>query len=212
MLDVEPEHGYPYVVVLQGDVHMLRTVRSENTTDLYRVNASNDGTEPVSTLLNEALYSPTLFEHNGRWWLMGTLRPQVDAALYIYHASHPSGPFAPHMLNPVKCDIAGARPAGTPFVDEGLLWRPALDLSDPGSPAVVIHRVDALSPDLFAETPHRTVEAFYNSAYGRGVRTLCAMGDVTLVDGLRSPLLAASEANASRSKRKRSRTSNQNDA
>ncbi len=212
MLDVEPEHGYPYVVVLQGDVHMLRTVRSENTTDLYRVNASNDGTEPVSTLLNEALYSPTLFEHNGRWWLMGTLRPQVDAALYIYHASHPSGPFAPHMLNPVKCDIAGARPAGTPFVDEGQLWRPALDLSDPGSPAVVIHRVDALAPDRFAETPHRTVEAFANSAYGRGVRTVCAMGDVTLVDGLRSPLLAASEANASRSKRKRSRTSNQNDA
>ncbi len=212
MLDVEPEHGYPYVVVLNGEVHMLRTVRSENKTDLYRLNDANDGAEPFVTLINEALYSPTLFEHQGLWWLMGTRRPQEDAALYIYFAAHPQGPFEPHLLNPVKCDIAGARPAGTPFVDDGQLWRPALDLSDPGSPAVVIHRVDMLAPDLFAETPHRTVEAFTNSAYGRGVRTLCAMGDVTLVDGLRSPLLAASKANAGRSKRKRSRTSNQNDA
>lgn len=210
MLEVERDHAYPYVVLVNGAPHVLRTVRSEGTTDLYRVNDANDGLDPVSVLLDVALHSPTLFEHEGRWWLMGTQEPLRDAALYMYHGASPTGPFAPHLLNPVKCDVRSARPAGTPFSHEGVLWRPALDVSDPQRPAVVLNKLLSLSPEAFAEEPGRMLEGFTSTAYGRGVRTLCAMGEVTLVDGLRSPVLSASKANASRSKhRKRSKPSDE---
>lgn len=210
MLEVERDHAYPYVVLINGVPHVLRTVRSEGTTDLYRVNDANDGLDPVAVLLDVALHSPTLFEHAGRWWLLGTQEPLRDAALYAYHGASPTGPFAPHVSNPVKCDVRSARPAGTPFIHEGILWRPALDVSDPQRPAVVLNRVLSLSPDTFAEEPGRMLEGFKSTAYGRGVRTLCAMGEVTLVDGLRSPVLSAAKANAGRSKhRKRSKPSDE---
>ncbi len=37
------------------------------------------------------------------------------------------GPWEPHRRNPVKCDVRGSRPAGTPFVHGGELYRPAQD-------------------------------------------------------------------------------------
>lgn len=203
MLEVERDHAYPYVVLVNGVPHVLRTVRSEGSTGLYRVNDTNDGLDPVAVLLDVALHSPTLFEHDGRWWLMGTQDPLRDAALFAYHGASPTGPFTPHLFNPVKCDVRSARPAGTPFAHEGVLWRPALDVSDPQRPAVVLNKVLSLSPDTFAEEPGRMLEGFTSTAYGRGVRTLCAMGEVTLVDGLRSPVLSASKANAGRSKRRK---------
>ncbi len=203
MLEIDRDHAYPYVLELDGRPHVLRTVRTEGITGLYRLNDGNDGFEPSVTLVNVALHAPTLFQHGGSWWLLGTQDPCADAALFIFHAPGPRGPFLPHAQNPVKCDLHSARPAGTPFMHEGVLWRPALDMSDTHHPAVVFNKVTALSPSRFAEEPGRLFDGFTNTAYGLGVRTLCAMGDVTLVDGLRSPVLSASEANASRSKRRK---------
>ncbi len=210
MMEVEPDHAYPYVVLVKGEPHLLRTVQSEGTTDLYRVNDANDGLDPVAVLVNVALHSPSLFEHDGRWWLLGTQDPLRDAALFVYHGPSPTGPFVPHALNPVKCDVRSARPAGTPFVHAGELWRPALDASAPSHPAIVLNKVTTLSPDDFMEEPGRILEGFASTAYGRGMRTLCAMGEVTLVDGLRSPVLSGSKANAKSGKhRKRSKPSSE---
>ena len=60
MMEVEPDHAYPYVVLVKGEPHLLRTVQSEGTTDLYRVNDANDGLDPVAVLVNVALHSPSL--------------------------------------------------------------------------------------------------------------------------------------------------------
>lgn len=199
MMDVNGQHAYPFTIALEGAPHVICTLLRENRTDLMRINATNEGFDPVATLLHHALHAPTLIEHNGRWWLMGTRDPLPDTALYLYHADSPLGPFTEHPMNPVLCDARSARPAGTPFVYQGVLWRPGLDatLSD-GRSAIVLNKVVELSPDRFREEPSRRIESFGYTAYGEAVRTLCAMGDQTLVDGLRSPVLRASKANGSR--------------
>ena len=61
------------------------------------------------------IVDPTLFKHEGRYWLLFTL--QDDGAwgnqkLYAYHAPALDAPWVPHALNPVKCDIGATRPAG----------------------------------------------------------------------------------------------------
>lgn len=202
MLDTVPDAGYPYTIQHQGGTHAVINDAGEDRVVLMKVSDANDAlVEPV-VLLNMALHAPSLFEHGGRWWLMGTSDPAPNAMLRAFHAQHAEGPYTEHACSPLKCDARHARPAGTPFVHVGQLYRPALDASDPDHPAVWINRIDQLDPQIFLETPVRRIDGFAATAYGRGVRTISAMGDVTLVDGLRSPVLSGSRANAKRGRSK----------
>lgn len=203
MLHLGADHGYPYTLTIEGRIWALRTDAVNDRTEVLRVNDTNDGMDEAVQLLPRALFAPTLFMHDGRWWLMGTRDPLPDAELHIFHSASPFGPFIAHAQNPVKCDVRSSRPAGTPFMHDGTLWRPALDASIPDAYAVVLNKVTELTPDRFNEESHRRIEGFPSTAYGRGVRTVCAMGDLTLVDGLRSPVVEGSRANGSRSKRRR---------
>lgn len=204
MLALADDHAYPYVVEIEGTVHMLRAEPEAGRTEMHQLNADNEGFEFRAVLLDRALHAATLFPYDGRWWLMGTRDGLEDEGLSVYYADSPLGPFTAHAMDPVKIDVRSARPAGTPFVHEGVLWRPAFDASIGDNPGVVLNKVLLLTPDEFQEEPGRRIDGFSATSYGRGVRTICAMGDVTLVDGLRSPILSASKANASRSSKRRS--------
>ena len=154
-------------------------------TALYRMTAASDGLEPGPVILDRRLCSPILFQHAGKWWLMGTDPEWPDAMLLIFHATSIQGPFTPHTLSPVKLDVRSARPAGPPFAAQGRLWRPAVDASDPAHPTVVIMAVEHLSTDQFQEHMHRKLPLFTSTFYPHGCRTIHGMGDVTLVDGLK---------------------------
>lgn len=198
MLDSVPGAGYPYVVRIGDAVHAAITDLERGEVRLRPVASDNSALEEGRAILAEPLLAPTLFEHGGRWWLFGTKQPYPEALLHAYHAASPWGPFTPHASAPLKCHVAHSRPAGTPFTHQGQLYRPALDATDPLHPAVWIMRIDHLSPEGFVEHPVRRLAGFSSTAYGMGVRTVSAIGDVTLVDGLRSPVLQASKANARR--------------
>ncbi|MFP3900239.1 MAG: hypothetical protein ACLFXM_05250, partial [Acidimicrobiia bacterium] len=107
-----------------------------------------------------------------------------DADLHVWHAADLVGPWSPHRRNPVKMDVRSARPAGTPFVVDGVLHRPAMDNSRTYGGRVVINRVVELTPDTFEERPAAVVPPF-PGPFGRGIHTLAAAGPVTIVDGKR---------------------------
>ncbi|MEO8591125.1 MAG: hypothetical protein ABI432_17235 [Flavobacteriales bacterium] len=192
--------GYPYVVEHEGAVHVV--VTHTTGTDLYRLNTTNDGLDHLVSLVAEPLHAPTLFQVEGRWWLFATDPALPDIALLAFHANDLQGPYTAHALNPLKMDVTSSRPAGTPFQRDGVWWRPALDASRPDTSAVVLNRIVILTPDLYVEETVRRIEAFRGTTYGRGLRTLCAMGPITLVDGLRSPIVSADKATTSRSKKR----------
>lgn len=210
MLETGDDLGYPCTVTIDGRPHAVISEPKRREVLLLPVNEDNDGFGEGQVLLGLALHSPTLFEHQGRWWLMGTRAPYPDAQLHAYYAPGPRGPFTEQACSPMKCDLRHARPAGTPFVHHGQLYRPALDATQPGHLAVWINRVDALDPERFSEVPVQRIAGFEATAYGQGVRTLSAIGQVTLVDGLRSPMLDGDKANAqrdrSRQRRRKDRT------
>ncbi len=202
MLDDVENAGYPFVASVRGVVHAVITDSERQEVRLRPVSSDNASLDAGVVILRDALHAPTLFEHDGHWWLLGTRDPWPEAMLHAYHATSPHGPFTEHARSPIKCDARHARPAGTPFIHEGLLYRPALDCSDPLRPAVWINRVDILSAEAFHEAPVRRINAFPATAYGQGVRTISAIGDLTLVDGLKSPVLEGAKANASRDRKK----------
>ena len=103
--------------------------------------------------------------------------------LFLFHAPGPTGPWAPHSGNPVRRGLRGSRPAGTPFIHKGQLFRPAMD-----SPRTYGRRIpprDATVADRVRGELASVVEPFASGPYRYGVHTLSAVGDRTLVDGLR---------------------------
>ena len=100
-----------------------------------------------------------------------------------------TGPWVPHQLEPVKIDAASARPGGTPFVRDGVLYRPAQDCSIRYGGRLALNRVDVLDQRRFAETPIRFIEPVAELPHG--MHTLSRAGAATLIDGNRTRFVAA---------------------
>lgn len=190
MLTLPSHLSYPYVVSTEDEqgapvVYVIPENAASGGVDLYRVDAGNEGLELVQRLLDVPLYDPTVFRHDGRWWMLGTVAPLTNVHLMAFHAPALTGPWTAHAGNPIKTDIRSARPAGTPFVHEGVLYRPGQDSSSTYGHRVVIHRVLRLTPHAFEEEPVRTVGPVRACAWNKGMHTISAMGEITLVDGKR---------------------------
>src|SRR5207253_8229013 len=63
-----------------------------------------------------------------RWprdWSSDVCSSDLDDELHLFHAERLTGDWQPHPRNPVKSDARSARPAGSLFVRDGALYRPA---------------------------------------------------------------------------------------
>jgi hypothetical protein len=85
----------------------------------------------------------------------------------------------------VKTDVRTARPAGTPFVVDGRLYRPAQDCSDEYGGAVVLNEVELITPNGYHERAVKVLRPGRGWAYERGLHTVSAFGDHLLVDAKR---------------------------
>jgi len=178
--------SYPYIVEHQRMVYCIpEAFRSSNIT-LYRRNFSEEAfIEDRLMLDNIEAVDPTLFFHEGYWWLFFTIKEYSTTHLYIYYSDDLKGKYKPHRRNPVKIDICSSRPAGTPFVFEGQLYRPAQDCSVTYGGRVVINQVVRLTTEEFDEKIIRAVDAVTGSPFNKGLHTISQVGDYTLIDGKR---------------------------
>ncbi len=183
-----PVHAsYPYLVVDRGEIYCIPETNESREIGLHRAVDFPTRWEKVGTLVSGvAALDPTVFRHEGRWWLTCTDRDVGEnMPLFVWHARNLEGPWEPHALNPVKADIRSSRPAGTPFVHGAILYRPAQDCSRMYGGGIVINRIVRLTPTEFAEEPAATVEPFSESPFPDGIHTLSGVGDITLIDSKR---------------------------
>jgi len=127
----------------------------------------------------------SIFHFDGRWWLTCTnLDDGPWEKLFIWHADDLTGSWRPHRANPVKIDRRSSRPAGTPFLHEGTLYRPAQDCSKSYGQSVVINRIRRLTTEEFEEEEVAYVKPF-QPPYLEGLHTLSSIDGMTLIDGKR---------------------------
>jgi hypothetical protein len=182
----QPTHmSYPFLVDLDDGVRCVPETAVDGQVTAFVATRFPDEWRPDGPLLPDvAGIDPTLFPHEGRWWLAaGKHGLFEDVELYLWHAPSPDGPWVPHAANPVKADVRSARPGGRPFVHNGALYRPAQDSGRRYGARIALQRVVRLTPTEFAEETVRLIEARPGDRRPVGPHTLSPIDDdLVLVD------------------------------
>ena len=123
----EPYHlSYPQVFAQDGAIFMLPESGGAGVLRLYRAENFPHHWVPDTDLLSGVdINDATLVPHRGRFYLFATQRLGPGSAsdiLVVYTAPALRGPWAPHRLNPIAIDRAGARPGGAVLRRDGRLW------------------------------------------------------------------------------------------
>jgi len=180
--------SYPYLIEVDGRLRCIPESHEAAEVGLYEIERFPDRWVKAAALLEKMpIVDATLFRHEGTWWLAGSEPTDkgTTCELSLWHATAITGPWHPHAGNPVKMDVRSARPGGTPFHENGVLYRPAQDCSSTYGGRVIINRVVTLTPTAFEEVEAATVEPDPHGRYPAGLHTLSQVGEITLIDGKR---------------------------
>ena len=184
-----PVHlSYPQMLQIEGRTFCAPETHEARELALYELERFPDRWQKIATLLTDTVVvDATVFEHGGLWWIAGSeAAPKgANCELHLWHAQELTGPWQAHPGNPVKVDVRSARPGGTVFSRDGVLYRPGQDCSRTYGGRIVINRVTTLTPTAFAEELAAAVDPEAAGPYPRGLHTLSAVGNVTLIDGKR---------------------------
>jgi hypothetical protein len=180
--------SYPFLIDVEGRLFCIPESCAAQEIGLYEVERFPDRWVKVANLLEGIpIVDATIFRHEGTWWLAGSeaAAKGTTCELHLWHATAITGPWHPHAAKPVKIDVRSARPGGTPFYENGVLYRPAQDCSRTYGGRVIINRVVTLTTTAFEEVPAAVVEPDPAGRYPAGLHTLSQVGDITLIDGKR---------------------------
>jgi hypothetical protein len=190
-----PVHlSYPYLIEHEGRLYCIPETCQAKEVALYELERFPDRWRRVATIVDGLpLIDATAFLHEKRWWLAASLPVArgANCELHLYSADSLHGPWRAHPANPVKVDVASARPGGTPFWKDGALYRPAQDCSATYGGRIVINRVGCLTEQSFREECCATVEPRGFARYRHGLHTISAAGQVTVVDAKREIFVPA---------------------
>lgn len=151
----EPFHlSYPHVFQVGSDLFMVPESTMAGAVRLYRADPFPDRWVLVKELLRgPVLLDNSLFEHDGRWWMLTQTAPDLRGdTLRLFHAPLVTGPWTEHAASPVvRGDARLARPAGRVLsTPEGLL-RFAQDCRSAYGVSVQAVRITRLTTTTYEE-------------------------------------------------------------
>jgi hypothetical protein len=187
VLETGDHHSYPCAIKDGESIYFLPEATKRGATTLYRLMPGKDEPTPLCAVApGRRLADPTLFRDADHYWIACTdLDIGTHDNLCLLHAREPTGPWQPHRCTPVKIDICGARPAGPLFRLGSELFRPGQDCARTYGAAVVIHRVEELSPEHYRETVVTRVLPDPRGPFPHGLHTLAAGQEGVWLDGKR---------------------------
>jgi len=185
-LEKEYHLAYPFLFVHDDIFYCIPENSVGGKIDLYRYETS-DGILVFEQALIENLEAvdPTLFYHEGLWWLFFTDKISTNERLHVWYSQNLKGPYVSHANNPVKEDIRSSRPAGNLFMLNGKLLRPAQDCSMRSGRRIVINEVLKLTPTEFVEKEFAVLSPAAAWKYPDGMHTFCVTKEAVIVDGKR---------------------------
>jgi glycosyltransferase involved in cell wall biosynthesis len=177
--------SYPFTFRHEGTIYCCPEAAQSRAVTLYALSADARRIESSHVLLKDfPALDPTIFEHDGRWWLFCTsaANGQSLTHLHAFHAPALNGPWRPHEANPIVVDVRRARPAGNVFRQNGHLYRPGQDCAQAYGGGINVSRIVRLTPNDYVEESAWSLQPTL-SAYGRhGIHTLSVDGEAAAID------------------------------
>lgn len=183
----EPFHlSYPGLIEDGGELYMLPEGHKSGSLNLYRCIRFPDRWERARSLLDLPAIDATVIRSRAGWWMFYALPGPNDRAmreLHVAWAGRLTGPWTPHVNNPVRSGPADCRPGGTAFELNGAIHLPVQDCVGTYGARIRLLRIDVLGPDRFQASEVRRFEPEgVLEGYGDGLHTLSGLGGVTFVD------------------------------
>jgi hypothetical protein len=174
--------SYPYVFEHGGEWYLVPESAAERCIALYRALEFPYRWTRVATLIDGiAACDSTIVCHEGRWWLFCTDRSRdSNLNLFLFHAARLTGPWTSHVANPVKTDVRSTRPAGMPFLVDGVLYRPAQDCAESYGAAITFNRVCKLNEREYEEeeVAAAALSGMHTISYAAGIVAVDAKREV----------------------------------
>jgi hypothetical protein len=153
--------SYPFVFEHLDDIWMLPEAVGNRAIELYRATVFPRLWELERKLMEDVMaVDPTLFRHNGLWWLFANLfdvGTSPNDELFLFFAPTLHDAWTPHPGNPIVSDVRCARPAGRLFRSGTDLVRPAQDGSGGYGSSIALRRVVTLSTTEYREVDAGTL-------------------------------------------------------
>ncbi|MCE3232169.1 MAG: hypothetical protein K0R98_426, partial [Rickettsiaceae bacterium] len=176
--------SYPHMFEYEGEKYCVPEGSVAGDIKLYKYNNSKFVYQKP-LISNFAGVDNTLLYYNNKWWMFCTKSSAANSDLYIFHSDSPISGWQPHKKNPVKIDVASARPAGDFFIMNGELYRPSQNCSKTYGGSLVINKVTRLDEDVFSEELVSEIMPDKSSQYPDGIHTISIGKKVIVVDGKR---------------------------
>jgi hypothetical protein len=153
--DPQNHYSYPYVFRDGEELYMLPEARGVGSVDLYRCEEFPHKWSRHTTLLRGKFVDPTIWQHEGLWWLMASSAdPDARAAsLLLFYAEALGGQWTLHPTNPVSTDARYNRGAGKTVWSEGRLIRPSQSSCPIYGYSFTFNEVTSLSTTEYKERP-----------------------------------------------------------
>ena len=196
-----PVHmSYPHTIRVGDKVYCTPETFEEARVNIYQSRSDGSWKYKTSILDGLRVVDPTIIQIDALWWLFCTIEnDHDDTKLFGFYAEEPFGKWLPHPLNPLKCDVRSARPAGAIIKTGGKVLRPTQDAAEHYGSAVNICEIVELSPSRFREKIIGRIEPDRTGPYPDGLHTLNRFDGGYVVDGLKRqfhPLAAILKAKA----------------
>ncbi len=185
--------SYPFVFEWEGAYFLVLESSENRTIELYRcVDFPTRWVFEKNLMEDVTAVDPTLFEHNGKWWLFVNIRENDGAPkhdeLFLYYADTPlSDSWLAYSGNPVVSDVRKARPAGRLFHYNNDIYRPSQDCSIEYGHGLVINKVLELTESCYQENTVQSMTADWRGKL-TGIHTLSHAHKLTFIDVKRNKM------------------------
>jgi len=145
--------SYPATISLGNEHFVVPEIAESSPVRLFRL--TSNALEPVPNFVVEgepSLIDPTLFEHQGRFYLFGNRLNEAPSVLRLWTSTALRAPFVEHPASPVRISPAGSRMAGRIAVaPDGSLWRLGQDSTRDYGDGVLLFEIEQLSAEEYEE-------------------------------------------------------------
>jgi len=149
----EPFHlSYPYVFAWEGEYYMIPETAEANAVRLYKATDFPQNWAFVGELLQGPHRDPSIFRHDGIWWMFSETGSGRRGTLRLYFAEDLLGPWQEHPHSPVVDKNPHiTRPGGRMLQFGGRIYRITQDVYPDYGMRLFAFEITSLTPSSYSE-------------------------------------------------------------